>query len=120
ETIREAIVLGRSDTAPDQLEGVAHQFPEMFDGKLARLLLSATGRLVAVLHRTRPFSLPTPSRYPGRLQCCLRHTATQRGDCRIISSRGSNCALVYRMASRRFRSAQKALRIVRLQPIEST
>src|SRR5262245_18851582 len=59
-TIREAIVLGRSDTAPDKLEGLAHQYPEMLDGKLARLLLSAIGATGSSVAPDEAFQLADP------------------------------------------------------------
>lgn len=40
--VRQSIVLGQSDAAPDELAELAQKFPEMLDGKLAQLILAGT------------------------------------------------------------------------------
>ncbi len=121
DALREALVLARSDAAPEKLRILAQQFGQTLDGKLAMLLLSTADVPESVPDRDIAPLIGDPVTLA--LWITMLSTPYSRSGRRLAER------LVGRIESHGFNTAagqperpaalDKALRILRRQPIES-
>jgi hypothetical protein len=119
--VREAIVLGKSETAPDKLEVLAQQFPETFDGKLAELLLSANAVAGSDVASDKAFQIADPitlARWITMISTPYSDAArglTEKFTAFVEARSRASDGKLEDLAA-----LNKALRIIRGQAIEST